>query len=320
MKSKKNCTEAPHLWYQHSNTFPQSFDFIWWAAYSNLYVWKKSGIQVLLYIDNLLLTYPLQATKEAEEINTALTSTYKCTNDGTCQQFIWIEIYSIENRAIILAQRWFINSVLRCLHMVKANNATTKLYNKVTLDSVDASEREADPREYRLIVAFLMYITLTMRPDLILAVVADSHYNSKPRTSSLSAAPRVLRYFKAKREYDLIYTTHDHYITRCTAFECANYSADQQSQGDHKYIWKGVTSSQSRKQHIVALSILVAEYVACSEASREGKWLLQLCNDVKYNWNDKTDEHSKNKLLSIPYNVEGMRRHATSGAIMSRTK
>jgi len=47
---------------------------------------------LLLYIDNILLTYTPQAAKEAEEIKTALATTYNITNLGTARQFRGINI------------------------------------------------------------------------------------------------------------------------------------------------------------------------------------------------------------------------------------
>ena len=62
----------------------------------------------------------------------------------------------------------------------------------------------------------------------------------------------------------------------------ANDSSDRKSQGG--YIFKlgngGQMSWQLRKQDLVAASTLEAEYIACWEASREARWLIQLQKDV----------------------------------------
>jgi len=65
----------------------------------------------------MLLTYPPQATKEAQEIKTALAATYKITNHGTVRQLLGIEIYQSENGTISLGQGRFIDSVLKRFHM-----------------------------------------------------------------------------------------------------------------------------------------------------------------------------------------------------------
>ena len=50
----------------------------------------------------------------------------------------------------------------------------------------------------------------------------------------------------------------------------ANDSADRKSQGGHMVVLNnGAILWQSRKQDLVAASTTEAEYIACSEASRE---------------------------------------------------
>jgi len=52
----------------------------------------------------------------------------------------------------------------------------------------------------------------------------------------------------------------------------------------------------STTKNIVAMLTLETEYITCSEALREHRWLLQLCKDVKHNRNNEND---KNKPLPI---------------------
>jgi hypothetical protein len=68
------------------------------------------------------------------------------------------------------------------------------------------------------------------------------------------------------------------------------------------------------------MSTLEAEYIACSEASRDGRWLLQLCKDVKHNRNDENDENDENKPLPILCDNEGALSHITNRVIKSQTK
>jgi hypothetical protein len=201
--------------------------------------------------------------------------------------------------------------------MERAYNARTPLDDKVKLDLIDESEREADPREYQAIVGSLMYIALIMRPDISFAVAALSRYNSKPFTSHLTVGKKVLRYLKATRDYQLHYDPHNRNLTGYTDSEWANDSADRKSQGGHIFISNGTISSQSQKQDIVAMSTLEAEYIACSEATREGKWLFQLCKDIKHNQNNENDE---TKPLPILCDNEGALAHITNAVIKSRTK
>jgi len=64
-----------------------------------------------------------------------------------------------------------------------------------------------------------MNIALATRPDILFAVAALSRYNSKPFTSHLTAAKRVLQYFTATTDYQLPYNPNDNNITRYTDSE-----------------------------------------------------------------------------------------------------
>jgi len=139
--------QARHLWYRHINAVLLSLDVVQSEVDPNLCIRNGSGIFLLLDVDDMLLTYPQQATKEAEEIKTALAATYKLTNLGTAQQFLGIEIYRNENGTISLGHGRFINSVLKRFHMEKAYNPTPPLDDKIKLDLLNETEGEADPRE-----------------------------------------------------------------------------------------------------------------------------------------------------------------------------
>jgi len=262
--------QAPHLWYRHINAFLLSLDFVQSEADPNLYIRNKGSILLLLYVDDKLLTYPPLLAKEGEDIKTALPATYKITNLGTTREFLGNVRYRNKDVMIGLRQRQFIDSVLKRFQMVKAYHATTPLDEKVKLTLIDETEREADPREFQAIVGSLMCITLATRPDISFAVAALSCYNLKPFTRHLTPAKRVLRYLKATRDYQLDYDTHDCNLAGFTDSEWANDSANRKSQGGHIFISNGTISWQSWKQAIVAMSTLEAEYITCSEASREG--------------------------------------------------
>jgi len=92
----------------------------------------------------------------------------------------------------------------------------------------------------------------------------------------------------------------------------ANDSADHKSQGGHVFLLSnGAVSWQSRKQDLIAMSTLEAEYIACPKGSREAKWLLQLYRDI----------HGRDASpLLINCDNQGALSHITTGIIQARTK
>ena len=160
-----------------------------------------------------------------------------------------------------------------------------------------------------------MYIALATRPDILYAASALIRYNSRPFTSHLTAAKRVLRYLKTTAHPRLHFGgssggsgSGSGKLTGYTDSDWANDSKDRKFSG-------GAVSWKSRKQDLVAASTLEAEYIACSEASREARWLQQLQRDI----DDQPDGHI-NEPLPIYTDSQGALTHITTGITKARTK
>jgi hypothetical protein len=107
----------------------------------------------------------------------------------------------------------------------------------------------------------------------------------------MTAAKRVLRYLKSTADFQFHFTSNGigigigisigidigNCLVGYSDSDLANDSTDHKSQGGHVFLASnGAISWQSRKQSLIAMSTLEAELIACPEASREAKWLLQL--------------------------------------------
>jgi len=146
----------------------------------------------------------------------------------------------------------------------------------------DRGEKELeDITDYQAVVGSLMYAALATRPDISYAVAALSRYNSRPFTSHMTAAKRVLQYLKSTADFRLHFNgigigiDIGNSLVGYSDSDWANDSADRKSQGGHVFLASnGAISWQSRKQSLIAMSTLEAEFIACSEASREAKRLL----------------------------------------------
>jgi hypothetical protein len=175
-----------------------------------------------------------------------------------------------------------------------------------------------------------MYAALATQPDISYAVAALSRYNSRPFTSHMTAAKRVLQYLKSTADFRLHFTGNGigigidigNSLVGYSDSDWANDSADRKSQGGHVILASnGAISWQSRKQSLIAMSTLEAEFIACSEASREAKWLLQLQKDIHGKDIHGKDIHGKD-LPPLPINCDnlGALTLITTGIIKARTK
>jgi len=312
--------QAPRLWNDDINAFLLSLGFAQSLADPNLYL-RGDGILILLDVDDISMSYLEAATKAAIEVKANLSEKYKITNFGPAWQFLGIEIYRHGiGTGISLGQKDSTTTILRRLGMEHTHGLSTPMDPNVKLDFAEDQGENGleDIRDYQAVVGSLMYAALATRPDISYAVAALSRCNSRPFTGHMTAANRVLQYFKSTAVFRLHFTGNGMNIGNSLVgysdSDWANDSVDCQSQGGHVFLASnGAVSWQSRKQSLITISTLEAEFIACSEASREPKWLLQLQKDIHGSQKDSPP---------LPINCEnqGALTLITTGIIKPRTK
>jgi len=193
---------------------------------------------MLLYVDDISMLYPEDATIAAIEVKARLPEKMKIMNLGPAQQFLGIEIYIEENcTRISFGQKAFFTVILKRFNMQNAHCASTPMDPNVKLDLADdRGEKELkDIKGYQAIVGSLMYAALATRPDISFAVAALCRYNSRPFTSHLTTAKRVLQYLKSTADFRLHFcrssTGSNDQLAGYTDSDWANDSADRKYQG-----------------------------------------------------------------------------------------
>jgi len=321
--------QAPRLWHDDINAFLLSLWFTKSSADPNLYL-PSDGILILLYVDDISMLYPEAATKAAIEVKAKLSEKYKITNLGPARQFLGIEIHR-DGTGVSLGQKGYITTILRRFGMEHTHGVSTPMDPNVKLDlAEDRGEKELkEITDYQAVVGSLMYAALATRPDISYAVAALFRYNSRPFTSHMTTAKRVLQYLKYTADFRLHFNGNGtgngigngigidigNSLSGYLDSDWGKESADRKFQGGHVFVAGngGAVSWQSRQQSLIAMSTLDAEFIACSEASREAKWLLQLQKDIHSSQRDSP-------LLPINCDNQGALTLITTGIIKARTK
>jgi len=164
--------------------------------------------------------------------------------------------------------------------MEHSHGVTTPLDPNLKLDLAEhrGEEELEDITDYQAVVGSLMYAALATRPDISYAVAALSRYNSRPFTSHMTAAMRVLQYLKSTADFRLHFTGNSigigigihigNSLIEYSDSDWANDSADRKSQGGHVFLaGNGAISLQPPKQSLIAMSTPEVISIACSEAS-----------------------------------------------------
>jgi len=291
-KALYGVAQAPRLWHDNINAFLLSLELTQSLADPNLYL-LSDGILILLYVDDISMSYPEAAAKAAIEVKAKLSETYKIMNLGPSSEFLSIKIYRDSTR-VSLSQKDYITMIFRLFDMEHTHSISTPMDSNVRLYlAQNQGEKELeDIIDDQAVVGSLMYAALATRPDIPYAVADLSHYNSRPFTSLMTAGKRVLQYLKWTADFWLHFNSNGigisigidigNSLIGYSDSHWANDSADRKSRGGHVILASngGAVSWQSWKQSLIAMSTLEAEFIACLEASREAKWLLQLQKDI----------------------------------------
>eukprot|EP00253_Pinus_taeda_P019723 PITA_19723 len=178
---------------------------------------------------------------------------FEMTDMGLLRYFLGIEIDQNEN-GIFISQERYVNEVLERFHMQECKARITPTVMGLKLSKEDSS-KDFDPSLYKSIVGSLMYLTGT-RPDIMYAVSLISRFMERPKEAHWQAAKRILRYVKVLKD--------DRKSTSGYVFHMSS----------------GAISWASKKQPIVALSTVEAEYVAATSVACQAVWMRRMLRSL----------------------------------------
>ncbi|XP_039133273.1 secreted RxLR effector protein 161-like [Dioscorea cayenensis subsp. rotundata] len=134
---------------------------------------------------------------------------------------------------------------------------------------------------YRSLVGKLLYLTHS-RLDICFSVSYLSRFLNSPSNVHFTIAKRVVRYIAGTRNYGLWYSQGDG--GKLEAYSDSNWGGSisdcKSSSGVLLGLGSSVVSWNSKKQEIVALSTIEAEYIAATSATCQIVWfrrVLQEC-------------------------------------------
>ena len=129
--------QAPWLWHHNINAFLLSLGFMQSSADPNLYL-PSDGILILLYVNDISMSYPEAAAKAAIQVKAKLSEKYKITNLGPARQFLGIKTYQYDiGTRICLGQKAYITTILKRFGMEHSHGFSTPMYPNAKLDSAE---------------------------------------------------------------------------------------------------------------------------------------------------------------------------------------
>ena len=146
--------------------------------------------------------------------------------------------------------------------------------------SCDAAGIEVDTMLYRSMIGSLLYLTAS-RPNITFSVGVCARFQAAPKESHLIAVKRIICYINGMSDYGIWYSRDSN--------EClAGYSdADWGRCIDDKkstssgcfYLGNNLVSWMSKRQNLVSLSMVEAEYIVATSCCAQLFWMKKLLHD-----------------------------------------
>eukprot|EP00253_Pinus_taeda_P001803 PITA_01803 len=208
-----------------------------------------------------------------------LCRTFDMTDLGLLHYCLGVEVWQTENH-IFLSQSKYAKNLVDRFRMQNCKPATTPMAPGLKL-SAQSFSHLVDETLFRQLVGSLIYLTAT-RPDISFAVSYISRFMSAPKADHWIAAKRVLRYVHGTSNYGLLYTrSFDPILSGYTDSDWAGSIDDRKSTAGYVFsLGSGAVTWTSKKQQVVALSSIEAEYRGAVKTACEAVWLRCMLEDM----------------------------------------
>ena len=135
---------------------------------------------------------------------------------------------------------------------------------------------------YASAIDSIMYAMLCTRPDVAHALSLTSRYLCDPGMEHWTAVKNILKYLRRTKDMFLVYGGDEELVVN--GYIDTSYNTDpddSKSQSGYVFILNGAAVSwRSSKQSVVATSTTEAEYIAASEAAKEGVWMKEFITEL----------------------------------------
>ena len=266
--------QSPRAWNQKITTYLKEEGFNQSTADPCLFIKKIEGrIAILsLYVDDCML---IGEEKDIQKIKEILTSQFKMKDLGEVKQIVGIQVERDQESTKIF-QTKKIEELITKLSMQDCRGVDTPLPQDHQIVKSEAKPFE-DPTKYREAVGALNYLAVCTRPDISYAVSQISKKMQSPNEEDWMLVKRILRYLQKTKNAKLVYHSEPKELIGYSDASYAPNSEDRKSISGYLFQMNGAAISwKSKKQPIVSLSSMEAEYIAITAAIKEAKWLAKL--------------------------------------------
>jgi hypothetical protein len=248
-------------------------------------------VVLMVYVDDLVITYD----KSVEHVWLAdklkLTSQYKIKDLGECSFILKMKIVRDRvNKITYLSQYGYVKSLIEQFDISKATDQVNPgMTIDLTAPDLSKHSERLSPKLqhlYQSITGSLLYLAVCSRIDIAYVASFLSRFNAAPTDKHLKYAKHVLQYLKGTAHYALVFKCDPEFngTFNINAYSDSDFGGDHTTRsstlGNIVCVNGSPVAWQSQRQKSIALSSTEAEYVGQNAAARECIWIKKMLMEL----------------------------------------
>jgi hypothetical protein len=218
---------------------------------------------LVLYVDDILLIG--NDVKMLNSVKEYLNNNFSIKYMGEAAYVLGIKIYRDRSRRLlVLSQSTYLDKVLKRFKMENSKKGDLLVVKGISLSVTQSPATRMEKGvissiPYASAVGSIMYVMLSTRPDVALALSLTSRYQSNPGTSHWTAVKNILKLLKRTKDMVLVYGGSNVELD-VKGYVSTNYKADSDNENSQTgYVFLvngGAVSFRSCKQTLKAKSTM----------------------------------------------------------------
>jgi hypothetical protein len=187
-------------------------------------------------------------------------------------------------RSILLHQKTYVQNVLKRFGSEIGHGAPTPMVPGMKLRKNEDSENTVKLQvlEYKSLVASLIYLSTSTRPDISFTVSLLSRYLDSPGIQHWNAIQHLLQYLYLTQNMGIELGRSKNFDM--TVYTDSDWAGDidlrRSTTGFVIYVDDSFVAWRSKRQSLVSLSSTEAEFFAITDAIKQTIWCKQFMNEV----------------------------------------
>ena len=285
-KSLYGLPDAGRIWGEERDKRFKSFGMVQTKSEPCVWFHPTKRLMVSSHVDDILVAADRAAT--AGELFKHMQKDFTIKDEGNLKMYLGMRVTQGEGW-IRIDQGTYIRRALARFNMTNCNPVDTPAVTGLQLRAEDCPKTDDEKFDmesvpYRALIGTLLYAALGSRPDIAEATRACAQFAHNPGRKHWKAAQRILKYLAKEPDMGIRYVKDGN--PEPLFYTDSDWGQNPDTRKSVSgYIWflaGAPVAWQSKTQRRVALSSCEAEFIACSEAVREARWLVQFLREIRF--------------------------------------